>query len=343
MGTPALTRRLQERLTAVYDAIRSGRHPNAVTLARALEVTSRTIKRDIELLREHHGIHIDYDAVRHGYRMRDPGQGLPGGQFTEAEVMALFVARQALAACRGTAIEQVLSAGFQRLERRLEGDQRYTLGDLGELLSFRAPAPEDLGAERFLQLTRALRDRREVRFDYHGLNDGAPRPRRVQGHHLGCMDHKWYLFGWDTARRAIRTFALSRMGGIEVTPVRYRRPEKFDLAEVLRGAFGVHSGQPGTEVVVRVRFDAWAARLVREHQWHPSQSLEEDAAADGSQGLVLVLRLGGLEEIRRWILSWGEHAEVLAPAELREWVHDTAAAIVRRHRRGTGTRSGNTG
>lgn len=308
---------------AVYEAIRGGHYPNANQLARALEAGPRTIKRDIEHLREQLGVGIRYDAVRHGYFLADPDAAFPGGPFSEAEILALFVARQSLAAQRGTAVEQILAEGFRRLESRLDGQQRYWLGDVGALVSFRAPAPEALAAELFHQLLGALRDRRELRFQYQGLGDPAPRTRRVRGYHLGCVEQKWYLFGWDVDRRALRTFALSRMGGLEVTAQRFRPPAVFDLARTLAGAFGVHSGEPGREIQVEIRFDAWAARLIRERTWHPSQTLRRDR-----DQVILTLRLSGLDEIHRWVLSWGEHAEVLGPVELRRRVQESARRIL---------------
>jgi predicted DNA-binding transcriptional regulator YafY len=72
-----------------------------------------------------------------------------------------------------------------------------------------------------------------------------------------------------------------------------------------------------------VQFDSFAARLVAERQWHESQRVQEKA--DGS--IILELELGGLEEIERWILSWGKHARVLAPKALATQVRDEASAI----------------
>ncbi len=310
---------------AIYEAIRSGHYPNANQLAQALEIGPRTVKRDIEYLRDQLGVGIGYDAVQHGYFLTDPDTAFPGGPFSEAEILSLFVARQALAAHRGTAVEHILTEGFRRLESRLDGQQRYYLGDVGALVSFRAPAPEELEAEVFHQLLEALRERRELRFQYQGLGDKAPRTRQVRGYHLGCVDQKWYLFGWDTDREALRTFALSRMTGLEVTTRRFRPPADFDLAKTLAGAFGVHSGEPGREILVEIRFDAWAARLIRERTWHPTQSLRPDG-----EGVILTLRLSGLDEIHRWVLSWGEHAEVLKPMDLHQRVRESAAQILGR-------------
>ncbi len=326
MGLPALSRRLKTRLTEVYRFIREGSHPNANTLARHFEVGARTIKRDIEILRDHFKIAIEYHPSRHGYYLAHPEKGFPDGPFSESEIFAVFVTRQFLAAHRGTAIEQILSEGFQRLELRLDGEQRFYLGDLAQLISFRPPAPEDLGLELFRQLTEALRQRREVQFLYQGLGDSQPHLRKVRGYHLGCIDLKWYLFGWDTGRRAIRTFALSRMSALKTTARTFKPPTDFNLAQHLNGSFGVHSGNGTHEIRVEIRFDAWAARLVRERTWHHTQQLTETDA-----GLHLVLRLNGLDEIHRWILSWGEHAEVLHPPELRTRIAEITRRMAALH------------
>lgn len=59
--------------------------------------------------------------------------------------------------------------------------------------------------------------------------------------------------------------------------------------------------------------------------WHDSQRIR--SLPDGS--ITLVLELGGLEEIERWILSWGSHVRVLEPTALRNTIRDVAAAIVK--------------
>jgi proteasome accessory factor B len=74
---------------------------------------------------------------------------------------------------------------------------------------------------------------------------------------------------------------------------------------------------------VRIHFDAWAARLVRERLWHESQMLRDLESGE----LELQMELSGLEEIERWVLSWGAHARILAPKKLREMIQATARQI----------------
>lgn len=80
-----------------------------------------------------------------------------------------------------------------------------------------------------------------------------------------------------------------------------------------------------------MKFDAFAARLVSERSWHESQRIRE--AADGS--MVLQMELGGLEEIERWILSWGSHVRVLAPGQLVKRIAAEAQAVAAIYVRGT--------
>jgi proteasome accessory factor B len=111
------------------------------------------------------------------------------------------------------------------------------------------------------------------------------------------------------------------MRKVALTTKRFRRPADFSIAEVLSGSFGVHSA--GKKQRIRLQFDSFAARLVAERKWHESQRVREIAG----DSIILELELGGLEEIQRWILSWGKHARVLAPKELVTRVWDEACEI----------------
>jgi predicted DNA-binding transcriptional regulator YafY len=84
------------------------------------------------------------------------------------------------------------------------------------------------------------------------------------------------------------------------------------------------------EALVRVvvRFAADVAARVAETSWHPTQ--EVDREPDGS--LMWSARVAGLHEVRSWVLSWGGHAEVLEPAELRSWVRGEVDRASSRYR-----------
>lgn len=69
---------------------------------------------------------------------------------------------------------------------------------------------------------------------------------------------------------------------------------------------------------VAIKFDSYQARYIRERRWHPTQEIEE--LPDG--GLILRFCVGGLDEVKRWVMGYGSHAEVLAPESLRQAVKE---------------------
>src|SRR6266404_1501166 len=100
-------------------------------------------------------------------------------------------------------------------------------------------------------------------------------------------------------------------GHLHAAPTgKFERPKDFSVDKLLKGSFGVFSGGELTEM--RIWFDAFAGRLVRERRWHHSQKLREI----GNGEVELRLELSSMVEIVPWILGWGVHARAVAPPAL---------------------------
>jgi proteasome accessory factor B len=111
----------------------------------------------------------------------------------------------------------------------------------------------------------------------------------------------------------MRLFALERVRGIEVTRQRFEIPEGYQPETHFSSAFGLVSDTP---MNVRVRFSSAVAHTIKERVWRPGQLLKTD-----SEGRVTVeFVAAGEMELVSWILSYGMHAEVLNPPELRQEV-----------------------
>ena len=315
------TRPPSDRMRRIHEWISSGQFPNAVTMGKDLEVTDRTVKRDIEFMRDRYGMPIEYDEDRHGYFLTRPVDHFPVAAMTEAEMFALLVADKAIAQYHGTPFQKPLRMAFRKLTGQLDSRERYSLENLGLALSFRPFAPEDADLNAFRVITRALRERRVLEFDYRKLGAKNWERRQVHPYHLACIDNHWYLFAHDAVRGAMRTFVLTRLAKPAATSERFAKPKNFDPDEYLEGSFTVMKGEEQHDVVIE--FDAWGADLVRGRQWHSSQEFID--LPDG--GARLTMRLTSLEEIERWVLSWGVHARVIGPAALRERVRKTAETL----------------
>jgi proteasome accessory factor B len=316
-----------ERILRLHQLLQNREFPNCTTVAREFEVSTRTILRDIEFMQERLKLPIEYDEARWGYSYTRSVDQLPGLPMTEGEMFALLVAHKAIAQYQGTPFQQPLAAAFRKLTGQLDGSTRYTLHNLDEALSFRPFAPDTADLETFQALTRALQERRVVRFQYRNLGAKQAQRRTVHPYHLACIENHWYLFAFDVNRQAMRTFVLTRLSRPQLEQERFEKPRRFNPDEYLRGSLTVFKGEGDYEVVVD--FDAWATDLVRGRRWHATQELTE--LPDGTSRLRL--RLDNLEEMERWVLSWGMHATVVRPRELARRIQRTTATLAERYRR----------
>lgn len=317
------TRPPLERMMRLHAALKARRFPNCRQIGAELEVSAKTIQRDIDFMRYRLGLPIDYHPREFGFYYTEPVTAFPNIEVSEGEIAALLVAQKALAQYEGTPFERPLQSAFRKLTDGLKDRVSFAWHDLEDAISFRSAGASGADLELFEIVSKGVLRSVELEFEYRKLKSSEYEPRRVRPYHLGCLEQQWYLFAEDLERRQLRTFALPRMRKVRLTTKGFRRPADFSIAQVLSGSFGVHSG--GKKQRIRLQFDPFAARLVAERKWHESQRVQEKA--DGS--IILQLELGGLEEIERWILSWGAHVEVLEPPRLREMIRDAVRAIAK--------------
>ena len=309
-----------------HNLVRNQEYPNCTTLAREFEVSIRTIKRDLDFMKYRMDLPLEFDGHRNGYHYTRPVEQFPQLPISEAEVFALLVAHKAIAQYHGTPFERPLEMAFRKLTGQLDRSVQFSLGNLDEVLSFRPFAPEDADLETFQIITRALKERRELRFLYRNLGADKAHWRLVRPYHIACIDNHWYVFAFDVKRDAMRTFALTRLRAPEIMQERFSVSKKFSLNEYLQGSFNVFKGGDDYEVVID--FDSWAADLIRGRRWHSSQELTE---LPGRQ-IRLRMRLNSIEEAERWVLSWGTHATVVRPQALAVRLCSIAVALQDRYK-----------
>jgi predicted DNA-binding transcriptional regulator YafY len=317
-----------ERMLRIHQAIQGGGFPNASVLARELEVSTKTVNRDIDFMRDRLQLPIEYEGSRFGYHYTQPVSAFPTLQITEGELFALLVAEKALQQYRGTTFEKPLLSAFRKMSAALPDTISLNLAEWEQTISFHTSAEPILNLEIFDALAKATAGRRQLKLSYRKPKQAATEERVVDPYHLANINGEWFLFAFDHLRKDIRTFAPARIRAVSETGRTFVRPQKFSLEKRLRDSFGVHSGQGEFKVVLR--FSELVADYIREKRWHPSQQLRELRGG----GLELRLTLSSLEEIKRWVLTWSGHATVVRPPELAEAVRQSARDILQPPRAG---------
>jgi len=306
----ARLRRIEHRL---YNAPRGQR---VTELAEYCGVDRRTIYRDLEALEEM-GVPVWEDDGRYGI---DRQSYLSTIRLNLNEAVALFFAARLLAHHSDEHNPNVVSA----LNKLAAGLPDTTISShmarVAEIIRAR-PLRSDY--VRVLDtITRAWADRRKVAIRYRAAS-GELTERVICPYFLEVSrsEPASYVIAYDDLRAALRTFKLERVADAELLDSGYAIPEDFDPYAHLASAWGV---MDEVEVEVRLRFSAAVAPRVRESVWHHSQRLHD--TPDG--GCELSMRVGGIKEVRAWVLGWGGDVEVLAPPALRDEVRAHAQRML---------------
>jgi predicted DNA-binding transcriptional regulator YafY len=312
-----------ERMLRIHQALHSGSYPNASTLARQMEVSTKSIHRDIEFMRDRLELPIQYDAKRFGFFYTETVKAFPTLQITEGEIFALVVAEKALQQYRGTSFERPLLSALKKMAQSLPDTLSLSLDDVAQTISFRTRAEPVLDLQVFDVLAKATTARQQLELTYRKPGQPHPEQRVVDPYHLANINGEWFLFAFDHLRKDLRTFVPARIKAVRLTGHTFERRQTFSLDKRLRGSFGVQSGQGEFEVVVR--FNERVAEFIREKRWHDSQQLRELKHG----GIELRLQLSSLAEVGRWVLSWAGDAVVVRPPELVQWVRQAARKVLR--------------
>ena len=235
----------------IHQAVQAGRFPNATTLARELEVSTKSIHRDLDFMRDRLELPIQYDARRFGFFYTEHVKAFPTLQITEGEIFALVVAEKALQQYRGTNFEKPLLSAIRKMEQSLPDTISLNLADIEQTISFRTRAEPVLDLKIFDVLAKSVSQRKQLELAYRKPGQRQPEQRLIDPFHLANINGEWFLFAYDHARKDIRTFVPARIQSVQPTGKTFERPQTFSLEKRLRDSFGVHSGEGEYEVVIR--------------------------------------------------------------------------------------------
>lgn len=206
------------RALSLLNLLQTHRHWPGSELAQRLRVTERTVRRDVERLREL-GYRIESSpGATGGYRL-EAGSAVPPLLLTDEEAVAMAIGLRVAASQRLVSGPETTLTALAKLEQVLPGPLRRRVTALAETVQ---PAGLTAGAavsgEVLGELALACRDHERVRFTYEAASGEVTR-RRVEPHALAPADRHWYLLCWDLDRDDWRTFRVDRLTDLEHTRV----------------------------------------------------------------------------------------------------------------------------
>ncbi len=306
-----------ERLLQIDTLLRSNQRQTADSLASELEVSERTIRNDLNFLRDRYGAPLEFTRQQ-GYHYTDPDWRLPTITLSKGELFALTVGARMLEAYAGSTYAADLRSAISRLSERLPEQTWVDLQQLSDdRILFRGGAEINLNPEVWHALEEACQTSKTVEMTYYTASRDTKSKRKLNPYVLHIYrGTNPYVIGYCHKREEIRWFRVDRIKQLQVLPESFVPDPTFDARDHLELIFQHEAG--GVPQPVAIWFDAPTAPYVRERRWHPTQELQEHA--DGSVTLCMVVR--GLNDLKRWVLGYGKGAIVREPPELVELVRD---------------------
>jgi predicted DNA-binding transcriptional regulator YafY len=298
------------RLDEIFRQQLSSRH-TASSLGAEVEVTERTIRHDLEFLRDRYHAPIEYTKTR-GWHYTDLKWNLPTIPLGEGELFALTLGARMLEGCAGAAYSLQLRSAIQRLGERLPETTWVNLQQVAsDRVLFRTGAKIDLDPQIWHSLETACQKGYSTQMTYYTASRDSVGERTFDPYLLYIYrGTNPYAIGFCHTRQAIRWFRVDRIRKLEVLEQRFTRDPGFDPQQHFEDIFQAEVG--GELQTIEIWFDGKTAPYIRERIWLPSQEIIEH----GNGAMTLKFVAKGLQELKRWVLSYGRGAIVLQPPEL---------------------------
>ena len=199
------------RALQLLSLLQTHRFWRCADLAARLEVTERTVRRDVDRLRDL-GYLVDSTSGKYGGYRLATGAHVPPLVLDDDEAVAIAVGLRYAAEAAIGGMEETSLRALTKIETLLPHRLRRRVSALhSSVTSMRRAADDDIvDPEALSVFAAACRDHEYVRFDYR-RGDGESSRRLVEPHQLVTAGRRWYLVAWDQHRRDWRTFRLDRL------------------------------------------------------------------------------------------------------------------------------------
>ena len=308
------------RLLRLLSLLQAHRDWSGGDLADRLDVTGRTLRRDVDRLRSLGYVIEARPGVGGGYRLA-VGSTLPPLLLDEEEAVAVAVGLRSAAMSGLGGVEGTAVRALAKLEQVLPSRLRHRVADVHAAVVPMTGNGPTVDVDVLLAVAAAVRDRMRLRADYE-RHDGTESRRALDPHRIVMSGRRWYLVAWDVERDGWRTFRLDRLAPRTPTGPRFEpRPAPADdlAAYVSRGI--------KTDVYRhRCRVTVHAPAAVVADRFGPRTATVTPLDADSCE---VTTGTNDLTEVVYWLGVIGAELTVHEPAALRQVMADVSARLAR--------------
>lgn len=295
-----------ERLLLELNLIKANPGIHVTRLAKETGVSERTIYRDILSLSSSL-VPVHWE---NGYRILDTAF-LPILNFTASDYKLL---RLGLDCCalKWDDLQKQAKSLLSKIDAVVDPKIRSIANSIPESCKIHCRQPyQQKQLSTFAQvLDKAIQGTHKVKLFCESVSEGISE-RIVQPYSLVFRNHIWYLLGFCESVKDFHMFNLNHFKRITLLDGSFKKDPDFSVEKFFENKWEISGGKLYN---VQLRFKGATANQILSSQHHPEEEVTKQR--DGS--VLYYITVEGLEEIAKWILSFGKEAEVLKPKELRD-------------------------
>ena len=308
---------LARRINQIDDIIRRGTYPSAAQIAKEVDVSLRTINRDLDNMRDFYYAPLAYDPVKKGWYYTDPNYFIKYIQFEEGELFSLALLDTLLLQYKNTPLEKNLRSVFEKIRTSLPDTVSIDSRFLDDSVTYIPDALAPINKDVFDTVFSAVNKKLTLTFDYKPLQKTTYMERKLDPYHIICQRGNWYVIGQCHLKNEVRIFNFSRMENVQITKEHFKVPATFNAKDYVDKTMGVWLSAK-TKYNVRLLFSSEIGTFAAEHIWHEGQIVKQND--DGS--VEVSFETTQLPEVKRLVLGQGKTVKVLEPVELVEQIRD---------------------
>lgn len=301
------------RLLKLENAIQKNRYMSVDQLCDYLEVSRRTVLRDIQALMNDYNAPIEYDRFNKGYHYTDETFHVQNVLVSEGELVAITSILPLLERYNNTPLKDTITNVYDTLSSMLPDQVQVQTSLLNDVQFIADPIPV-IEEEVFSSIFRAIRVHETISFDYRSIKATEYSPHSLDPYKIYCQKGDWYVVGYCHKHKKFSTYTLARMKNVSATQ-KFSPDPDYEKKVHIDPAFGIWNNDNPPEKI-ELLFDKSINTYILERTWHKNQECYQNE--DGS--VYLSFTSNQDQETLYWIMRFGSKVKVLNPPSLRDKV-----------------------
>ena len=299
------------RLVRLGKAIQNIPYPSVDRLVKELEVSRRTILRDIDELKNNYFAPIEYDRNKGGYYYTDETYFIQNTLISEGEVVALAGILPLLERYDNTPLKDTISKVYNTICQMLPNQVEVQSSLLNDVQFIYDPLPV-IDASVFENIFKAIRTHHTISFEYRKISSTHHSLHsNIDPYKIYCQKGLWYVVAYSHKDKQFKTYNLSRMKNIIILDEFVPDPD-YKTKVNIDPNFGIWNNNT-TYKKIELLFDKSINTFILERTWHKKQECRQNK--DGS--VYLSFESNQLQETLWWVLGFADAVQILNPPELK--------------------------